>query len=180
VSPGDYDTGCQPTARERRTRTRISAFSATAVVVRLLLFCNAMISRLAAAVLSGFFLLACFATPTHPQALDPASADALAATLRMLADPAARGRIIATDPAAAEVDRQVQSMAGSSALAQEVYGLAADVFADLARNSNGDPRAMSEALDRAKTDPAGFAAMLRPETLEKLRALSSKISDVQR
>jgi hypothetical protein len=39
---------------------------------------------------------------------------------------------------------------------------------------------MNEALDRAKSDPAGFAAMLRPETLEKLRALSTKISDAQR
>ena len=138
-----------------------------------------MISRLAAATLSALLLI-CSATPAPAQALDPASADALATTLRMLADPASRGRIIASDPTAAEVDRQVQGMAGSSALAQEVYGLAADVFADLARNSNGDPRAMNEALDRAKSDPAGFAAMLRPETLEKLRALSTKLSDAQR
>jgi hypothetical protein len=139
-----------------------------------------MISRLAAATLSALLLLICSATPAPAQALDPASADALATTLRMLADPASRGRIIASDPTAAEVDRQVQGMAGSSALAQEVYGLAGDVFADLTRNSNGDPRAMSEALNRAKTDPAGFAAMLRPETLERLRALSIKISDAQR
>ena len=155
-------------------------FFTAPALVRLLLPSETMISRLAAAALAGLLLLICSATPTHPQALDPASASALATTLRMLADPAARGQVIATDPTAAEVDRQVQGMAGSSALAQEVYGLAADVFADLARNSNGDPRAMSEALDRAKTDPAGFAAMLRPETLAKLRALSSKISDVQR
>ena len=33
---------------------------------------------------------------------------------------------------------------------------------------------------RHLADPAGFAAMLRPETLEKLRALSTKISDAQR
>ena len=132
-------------------------------------------SRLVATALTGLLFLICFATPTHPQALDPASADALATTLRMLADPAARGRIIATDPTAAEVDRQVQGMAGSSTLAQEVYGIAADVFADLARNSKGDPRAMSEALERAKTDPAGFAAMLSPATLQKLRDLSTKI-----
>jgi len=139
-----------------------------------------MISRLATAALAALLLLICSATAAHSQALDPASADALATTLRMLADPAARGRIIATDPTAAEVDRQVQGMAGSSALVQEVYGLAAEVFADLTRNSNGDPRAMSEALDRAKSDPAGFAAMLRPETLERLRTLSIKISDAQR
>jgi hypothetical protein len=145
-----------------------------------LLIQDAMISRLATAALAALLLVVCFATPTHSQALDPAAADALAATLRMLADPASRGKIVASDPTAAEVDRQVQGMAGSSALAQEVYGLAADVFADLARNSNGDPRLMSEALDRAKSDPAGFAAMLRPETLERLRVLSTKISDAQR
>jgi hypothetical protein len=149
-------------------------------VVRLLLIPDVMITRLATAGLAALLLVTCSATPTHAQALDPASADALAATLRMLADPASRGRIIVSDPAAAEVDRQVQGMAGSSALVQELYGLAAEVFADLTGSSNGDPRLMSEALDRAKSDPAGFAAMLRPETLERLRALSIKISDAPR
>ena len=98
----------------------------------------------------------------------------------MLADPAARGQILATDPNAAAVDRQVQGMAGSSQLAQEVYGLAAEVFADLARSTGGDPRQLSAALERAKSDPAGFAAMLRPETLDRLRALATRISDAQR
>ena len=65
-------------------------------------------------------------------------------------------------------------------LAQEVYGLAAEVFADLARSTGGDPRQLSAALDRAKSDPAGFAAMLRPETLDRLRALATRISDAQR
>ena len=73
--------------------------------------------------------------------------------------------------------RSTSAAVGSVAM---IWLRAADVFADLARNSNGDPRAMNEALDRAKSDPAGFAAMLRPETLEKLRALSTKLSDAQR
>ncbi|HSE03115.1 MAG TPA: hypothetical protein VLK35_03080 [Methylomirabilota bacterium] len=124
--------------------------------------------------------LATIPTPLPAQTLDPAAAEALATTLRMLADPASRGQVLATDPAAAAVDRQVQGMAGSSQLAQEVYGLAAEVFADLARSSGGDPRRLSEALERAKSDPAGFAAMLRPETLERLRALATRISDAQR
>ena len=148
-------------------------------MVRVLLISSAMLTRLATAALA-FLLLLATATPIGAQTLDPASADALATTLRLLADPAARARIIATDPNAAEIDKQVQGMAGSSALAQEVYGLAAEVFADLARSSGGDTKRMSEALDLAKSDPAGFAAMLRPETLERLRALSTKISDAQR
>jgi hypothetical protein len=139
-----------------------------------------MIKRAATALLIALSALATIPTPLSAQTLDPAAAEALATTLRMLADPASRGQILATDPAAAAVDKQVQGMAGSSQLAQEVYGLAADVFADLARNSGGDPRRLGEALERAKSDPAGFAAMLRPETLERLRALATKISDAQR
>ena len=148
-------------------------------MVRLLLTSAVMIKRLATAGLTALLLLALSATAAHPQALDPAAASALATTLRMLADPAQRSHIIASDPAAAAIDEQVQGMAGS-ALAQEVYGLAAEVFADLARNSGGDPKRMTEALEQAKSDPAGFAAMLRPETLQRLRELSTKISDSQR
>ena len=149
-------------------------------MVRLLLFPDGMIKRLATALLVALALLAVPATRLAAQTLDPAAAEALAATLRMLADPAARGQILATDPNAAAIDRQVQGMAGSSQLAQEVYGLAAEVFADLARSTGGDPRQLSAALERAKSDPAGFAAMLRPETLERLRALATRISDTQR
>lgn len=141
----------------------------------------AMLTRLATATLASLLLLTVTATtPLHAQVLDPAAAEALATTLRMLADPAARAGVLAADPAAASIDRQVQSMAGSSALAQEVYGIAAEVFADLARNSGGDPKRMNEALEQAKSDPAGFAAMLRPETLQRLRELSTKISDAPR
>ena len=149
-------------------------------MVRLLLLLSGMIKRIATTVLIALSLLVLPALPLPAQTLDPAAAEALAATLRMLADPAARGQILATDPNAAAVDRQVQGMAGSSQLAQEVYGLAAEVFADLARSTGGDPRQLSAALERAKTDPAGFAAMLRPETLDRLRALATRISDTQR
>jgi hypothetical protein len=139
-----------------------------------------MITRAATTLLLALSLLTLAAPPAAAQTLDPASAEALATTLRLLADPTQRGQVIAADPAAAAIDKQVQSLAGSSVLAQEVYGLAAEVFADLARSAGGDPRELSAALERAKTDPAGFAAMLRPETLERLRALATRISDTQR
>jgi len=87
------------------------------------------------------------------QGLDPASAEALSATLRMLADPVSRGEAILGTPGAAEIDRQVQSLVGSSQLAQEMYEIAAAVFADLARSSGGDAARMSAApkiLSRAQ------------------------------
>jgi hypothetical protein len=39
---------------------------------------------------------------------------------------------------------------------------------------------LSAALERAKSDPAGFAGRLSPETLQRLRELSTKISDAKR
>ena len=125
------------------------------------------------------FVVLC-APPLYGQGLDPASAEALSTTLRMLADPGSRSQVILSTPSAAEIDRQVQSIAGSSQLAQEMYGVAAAVFADLARSSGGDAARMSDALERAKSDPAGFAARLSPETLQRLRELSTKISDAKR
>lgn len=118
------------------------------------------------------------ATPLAAQTLDPASQAALAATLQMLRDPGLRGPAVSANPQAAGVDRRVQGMVGGSPqLAQEFYELAAEIFGDLTRNTGGDVAKMNETLDRATSDPAGFAALLSPATLERLRALSVKISD---
>jgi hypothetical protein len=61
-----------------------------------------------------------------------------------------------------------------------MYGIAAAVFAELARSSGGDAARIGDALERAKSDPAGFAARLSPETLQRLRDLSAKISGAKR
>ena len=130
--------------------------------------------------LAGITLVMLSAPSLHAQGLDPASAEALSATLRMLADPAARSQAILSTPGAAEIDRQVQSIAGSPQLVEEMYAIAAAVFADLARSSGGDAGRMNEALERAKSDPAGFAAKLSPETLQRLRELSARIPNPKR
>ena len=71
-------------------------------------------------------------------------------------------------------------MVGSERLRQEFYALAARIFQELTANSGGDVAKMNEALERAKADPAAFAAMLSPQTLQRLRELSIKISDQRR
>lgn len=124
-----------------------------------------------------FFLLLGSAPPLQAQPLDPASQEALAATLGLLPDPALRGPAIAGSPEAAGIDKQIQSLAGSPQLAQQIYELAAEIFNDLTRNSGGDVGKMSRALEEAKRDPAGFAARLSPATLRRLRELAVKISD---
>lgn len=113
--------------------------------------------------------------PAAAQALDAASAAALAATLQLLQDPAQRNAVIAGNPQAAAVDQQVQAMLANPALQEEFYALTAAIFADLAQSSGGDANRMTQALMAAQTDPAGFVASLSPPTAERLRAFASKI-----
>lgn len=115
--------------------------------------------------------------PASAQRLDPASAEALAATLRMLQDPAQRGAAIAKDPKAAAIDSQMRGMMGGDKHMAEFYELAAQIFEDLTRGSGGDPQKMRQALEQGQSDPAGFGAMLSPRTLERLRELTGKVSD---
>jgi hypothetical protein len=118
--------------------------------------------------------------PLRAQALDPASQEALSATLRILMDPALRGPEIAKNPQATAIDKHVQSMMGGEQLRQEFYALAAQIFQELTSNSGGDVGKMNEALERAKGDPAAFTALLSPQTLQRLRELAIKISDQRR
>ena len=120
------------------------------------------------------------AAPLAGETPDPALQEALAATLRVLRDPALRSPAVAGSPRAAEIDTEVQALTGSPQLTQEFYDLAATIFEELARNSGGDTNKLRETLERAAEDPAAFAALLSPATLDRLRALAVKISDRHR
>jgi hypothetical protein len=118
--------------------------------------------------------------PLVAQTLDPATEEALAATLRMLRDPTLRAPAVLGNPGAAAIDTGVQAMTGSSQLTQEFYDLAATIFEEVARNSGGDTSTIRATLESAARDPAAFAALLSPATLDRLRALAVKISDRSR
>ena len=127
------------------------------------------------------FLLHLFTVTQAPaQTPDSPSADSLGAALKILTNPTGKGLSPGSDPAAAEIDRQVQALTGSPELAQEVYALAAQVFADLLKSNGGDMGKVMEALGRARTDPAGFANGLSPQTLQRLGELSAKIAAAKR
>jgi hypothetical protein len=135
--------------------------------------------RLRAAVVVSLLAWAA-AGPAAAQKLDPGSQDALDKTLQILLDPQARSGELAKNSQGTAVDQQVRALAGSDALAQELYAVAGEVLKELVQVTGGDPQKMLEAVGRARTDPAGFAAMLSPATQQRLRDLSVKISDQKR
>jgi hypothetical protein len=127
-------------------------------------------------------LVLLLAQPPAPgaQPLDPTAAQALAATLAMLLDPAQRAAAIAGHPQGATADARMRALTGSDALTHELYALAADIFRELTEATGGDPARMSDTLARGAADPATFAGMLNPQTLARLRELSAKIGDHRR
>lgn len=137
-------------------------------MIRLRLFLLGALAALAAA------------GPAAAQALDPASQDALGKTLQILLDPNARVGELAKSSQGTAVDQQVRALAGSGALTQEFYAVAGQVLTELVQNTGGDTQQMLQAVERAKTDPAGFAAMLSPATQQRLHDLSVKLSDNKR
>jgi hypothetical protein len=118
--------------------------------------------------------------PTGAQTLDSSWQDALNKTLQILLDPNARATELSKNPQGATVDQQVRALTGSDALTQEFYAVAGQVLGELAQNSGGDAQKMLQAVERAKTDPAGFAAMLSPQTQQRLRDLAVTLSDKKR
>jgi hypothetical protein len=131
-------------------------------------------------VLAGALIVLAAVGEAAAQALDPSSQDALNKTLQILLDPGARSAEIAKNSTGTAMDQQVRALAGSDALTQEFYAVAGQVLTELAQNTGGDAQKMLQAVERAKTDPSGFAAMLSPATQQRLRDLSVKISDQKR
>jgi hypothetical protein len=120
-------------------------------------------------------LLLALAPSARAQSLDAASADALSAAMKALLDPTQRAGAIAGHPQAGAADQNARALMGSDALTQELYALAAQIFTELTAASGGDASKMAQTLEQARTDPAGFAATLSPQTRERLHQLSLKI-----
>lgn len=74
----------------------------------------------------------------------------------------------------------MRALAGSDELTQEFYTVAGQVLTELVQNTGGDTQKVLQVLERAKSDPAGFAAMLSPATQQRLRDLWVKLSDKKR
>ena len=133
--------------------------------------------RFSTITLAALWLAAAVAPSLDAQTLDPQTAKALAEAIRVIQDPALRQTAIAKDPKAVEADRQARALAGSDKTTQDFYEFAIDIFVDLMLSAGGDMKKINETLDRAKSDPAAFAATLSPRNRERLKELSTKVGE---
>lgn len=106
--------------------------------------------------------------------VDASASDALKQTIQMLTDPNLREKAMQESAQGKETHDAVMSLAGDEQNAQEMYELAAGIFQDLMTQSGGDPQKAMTELEKAKKDPAAFAAKLKPEHIKKLSAIAKK------
>ncbi len=106
--------------------------------------------------------------PGVAHALDDPSSRALSETLRSLGKGGSGKKAPPLDPRLAPLEQSPESM-------EELYAVAGAVLEELAREYDGDPEKMSQALERGKTDPEGFAKGLSPATRKRLEKLAGTL-----
>jgi len=100
---------------------------------------------------------------------------ALQNTQDMLRDQQGRAAEIQRSERARQVDQGVRNLAGSQQNTDDIYGLAADVFANITKEAGGDPEKMQKLLNEAQKNPAAFAEKWTPEQKAKLKDIGTKI-----
>ncbi len=60
-------------------------------------------------------------------------------------------------------------------MSEDIFALAADVFAIIVTESGGDVSKMNESLEKFKRDPAQFAAKWTPEQKARLKKLAERL-----
>jgi hypothetical protein len=104
--------------------------------------------------------------------LDSASSEALSRTTQLLRDPTARAQEMNRAETTRVLEGQVRSLGGAQQ--EAVYGLSADLFAEMVQRHQGDPAGMVQELERAQRDPAAFLEKLSPEARARLKAIADQ------
>lgn len=121
-------------------------------------------------IILSLFVWVC-ASADNGRGLDPASEQALRETQLMLKNPTERQKT----QGAQNVQRQLEAMGASAQDQEEIYGLAADVMADVTRQANGDPEKMMQILSEAQKNPQAFGIKLTPAQRQKLQDIAKKL-----
>ncbi len=96
--------------------------------------------------------------------LDKASQEALEKTVEVLKDPKKQ-----------KDNKKLDSLGLSAAQKKEVYGLSAEIFEQIVKETGGDATKMKKILEDAMKDPESFAKRWTPEQKAKLKGLSSEV-----
>ncbi|MBF0263831.1 MAG: hypothetical protein HQL46_01050 [Gammaproteobacteria bacterium] len=95
--------------------------------------------------------------------------------MELLKNSASREEFFKNHPQAREAQRQLQTITESPELQNEIYGLAADVFADLVKKTAGEPNKLMNLLQNAQQNPEGFANQFSTTQKQELQKLGVEV-----
>ncbi len=121
-------------------------------------------------------VVAVFLISNQSQAWDQYDEEALQKTIQLLKNKTERENSIKGDEEAGKADAYTKNLfGGDSKSTNAVYELAADVFADLAKQADGDADKMKALIEQFQRDPAAFADKWSPEQKKRLKEISTKV-----
>ena len=108
------------------------------------------------------------------QQTDQQNAEALEKTQALLRDREQRNAAMKDAPDAQANHNALEKVVGAGANTDAVYDLSADIFANIVKESKGDPLAMQQMMMDAQKNPQAFLNKLTPEQQARLKAISSQ------
>ena len=106
-----------------------------------------------------------------------AISDPLGQTQDLLKDPQKRNTFIQQESQANDVDKKVNQIAGSPEVSNQIYGLSADIFAEIHKMTGGDPEKMNKLLQDAAKDPSILGNALGADQKKKLKEIATQIEN---
>lgn len=107
--------------------------------------------------------------------LDSGSQQALEQTKALLQNQESRQKAAKDSPEATKAYENAKNLMGSEQGTDNLFGLSSEIFEYLAKSTGGDSKKMNELLQKAATDPVGFANSLPPHLKQKIKATSKNV-----
>jgi hypothetical protein len=123
---------------------------------------------------AAFLIMSLFFLPVAmaEEKLDANDQIALMQTQALLKDKNLREEAAKNDPKASAVMSQIKTLSGGNAgKEEEMYGVASDIFKDVATQEGGDRSKIDARLQNALKDPEAFINSLSPEQRAKMKNL---------
>lgn len=109
--------------------------------------------------------------------LDQASQEALEQTKALLSNPVQRNIAVQENENTRKADESVKRLGLSQEANEAIYKVSGEILEKMVKDSNGDPAAMTEAVQKMMKDPESLEKILSPEQREKIRKLASESED---
>jgi len=125
---------------------------------------------------TAIFVLLTFSLQIFAQSqLSKDNQDALKKTQELLTNVQKRQKAIEESKDAQKADGTVNQLVNTQQQKDQVYGIASDVFRDLATGLNGDSQQMMELLQKAQQDPESFYKALSGNQKAAIKKLANDI-----